>query len=318
MIDGFDFDAAVHAPFRMQPGLRRMAAGARHLTPLAAGSRHQREKLAVLLARREEAQLAMAGFDPLPALHALCEHAGHEHPAHFSWQDGRAQAPQLGVQIDDQGCVSALKAGAFGLGDEVPRCLATLPHAWRLPALLALVFAEDFAIVDGESASIPWLHVALPSRWAPREKIGRHFTQIHQPVADGALLLKAADHLMRLVCGDDAWERFVWNVTDEPRLNQHPDCTDPRPWADLDTRGVAASAWFRSELQTFIPLPALRQAVFTIGVDVVPIEAAVPAPARAQRLHDAIASMSDAVLVYRRLDRAREPLLAWLRERAAA
>ena len=46
----FDFDAAVVAPFRMQPGLRRIADGAAQLTPLPPGSRHQREKLAVLSA----------------------------------------------------------------------------------------------------------------------------------------------------------------------------------------------------------------------------------------------------------------------------
>jgi hypothetical protein len=33
-------------------------------------------------------------------------------------------------------------------------------------------------------------------------------------------------------------------------------------------------------------------------------------------VHDAIASMSDAVLAYRGLAAVREPLLAWLRERA--
>jgi len=32
----FDFDAAVGAPFRMQPGLRRVAAGCQQLTPLLA------------------------------------------------------------------------------------------------------------------------------------------------------------------------------------------------------------------------------------------------------------------------------------------
>ena len=46
----FDFEAAVVAPFRMQPGLRRLAHGATQLTPLAPGGKHQREKLAVLSA----------------------------------------------------------------------------------------------------------------------------------------------------------------------------------------------------------------------------------------------------------------------------
>ena len=44
---GFDF-SLVTAPFRMQPGLRRVAPGASQLTASAPGSRHLREKMAVL------------------------------------------------------------------------------------------------------------------------------------------------------------------------------------------------------------------------------------------------------------------------------
>jgi hypothetical protein len=61
-VSAFDFDAAVQAPFRMQPGLRRLAAGAPQLTPLRPGSRHQREKLAVLSAFWSQALLAAPGM----------------------------------------------------------------------------------------------------------------------------------------------------------------------------------------------------------------------------------------------------------------
>ena len=55
----FDFDVAVNPPFRMQPGLRRLAPGSAQLTPLAPGSRHQREKLAVLSAFADPMYLFM-------------------------------------------------------------------------------------------------------------------------------------------------------------------------------------------------------------------------------------------------------------------
>ncbi len=321
MLDSFDFDAAVQAPFRMQPGLRRVAAGAPQLTPLRPGSRHQREKLAVLFALRDEAMLTVPGFDPQPALDALCTQAQTEHPAHFAFDGAKAVATTLGVGVDAQGRVITTHAGAFGLGDELPRCLDSLPPEWRRAGLLALAFAEDAAIVDGDTAHIPWLCVALPSRWAPRDKVGRHFAEVHAPVADNATLLTAGAHLMRLVSGADRWERFVWNVTDHPRLNAHPrtvDNDDPS-WAGVDTpEAVAVHAWFRSERQSFVPLPTHRQAVFLIGVDVVPLPAVIGRPDRAQRLHDAIASMSPAVLAYRRLDGVRGPLLAWLAARALA
>ena len=75
-------------------------------------------------------------------------------------------------------------------------------------------------------------------------------------------------------------------------------------------------AWWRTERQTFIPLPALSQAVFTIHIEVQPLAQALDTPARAQALHDAIASMSPEVLAYRGLHGVREPLLNWLGDRA--
>lgn len=46
-----------------------------------------------------------------------------------------------------------------------------------------------------------------------------------------------------------------------------------------------------------------------------PLADAVQAPGRAQRLHDSLASMSQAVLDYKNLAAAREPLLRWLQSR---
>jgi hypothetical protein len=313
-VNRFDFDAAVAAPFRMQPGLRRLPAGAPQLTPLLPGSRHQREKLAVLSAYWPQALQRRAGFDAHAALDALCRHAAAEHPEAWMWDGQRAQALKLGAAVTAAGEVEQVQAGVFGLGDEVTRCLHGLPAAWRLAGLLGLAFAEDLAVVDGSDGTIPWLAVALPSHWAPEDKVGHHFAQVHAPVADNALLLKASDSLTRLVCGPDRWERFVWNVTDQPRLHAHPAHVAPERWDQ--TR--VDQAWFRSERQTFVPVPGRNEAVFTILVQVEPLAHVLDTPARAQALHDAIASMSAEVLAYRSLQRVREPLLQWLANRAQA
>lgn len=310
----FDFDAAVVAPFRMQPGLRRIAAGAAQLSVAPPGSRHQREKLAVLSARWQAALCVEPAFDPTPALAALLRHAAAEHPQAWAWDGETAHALSLGVAVRRDGRVEQLRAGSFGLGDEVSRCLDGLPDAWRLAGLASLTFAEDFAIVDGTSGRIPWLAVALPSHWAPESKVGLDFRAVHAPVADNAQLLKAADALLQLVCAPPPprWERFVWTVSDQPRLNAHP--------AQIDTdarwpQGRVEPAWWRSERQTFIAVPAMRQAVFTIRVDVQPLADAVATRAHAARLHDAIASMSPAVIDYRGLAPVRDALLAWLAAR---
>lgn len=307
----FDFDAAVSAPFRMQPGLRRLAPGAAQLTPLAPGSRHQREKLAVLSAFAGEALVMRPGFDPGPALAALCRHAAAEHPGCWAWDGRAATALRLGVRVSGEQ-VEQLGAGAFGLGDEVPCCVALQAPAWRLPALLSLAFAEDFAIVDAADGTVPWMAVALPSHWAPEAKVGLPFAQIHAPVADGERLRQAGNALLRLVSGPERWERFVWNVTDHPRLHAHPLRVPHERWAhDPQARGLPR-AWFRSERQTFIPLPALRQSLFTIAVEVRLLNEVIDGAARAMRLAAAVQTMSPAVLEYRGLGRVREPLLHWL------
>ena len=318
----FDFDAAVTAPFRMQPGLRRLAPGAAQLTPLPPGSRHQREKLAVLSAYPTQALCAVPGFDATPALHALCAHAASEQAQAWSWDGTTAVASTLGVAVDGAGRVDQRSDGSFrvgvgvGVGDEIARCLQGLPAPWRLPGLLSLAFAEDFAVVDGHSGCIPWLAVTLPSHWAPEDKLGRHFTEVHAPVADNALLLKATASLLRVITSDERWERFVWNVTDQPRLHAHPAHGDTRRWQHT----AIEQAWWRTERQTFIPVPGggpnTQQAVFTIAVNVQRLTDALPTPSHAARLHAAIATMSPAVLAYRNLAGVRDALLAWLAARA--
>lgn len=306
----FDF-SAVTAPFRMQPGLRALAPGAPQLSPSRPGERAFEEKLAVLAGHAGEALLALPGFDAEPALAALSAHAAAEHPE--AWHvapDGRVHAPLLGWGL--QG------ADLRGDGsDAVGRCLAALPPSWRLAALLSLAFAEDFAVIDGASARIPWLAVCLPSHWSPRDKVGRHFAEVHAPVADNRLLLAASDHLARLVTGAQRWERFVWTVTPEARLDMHPARVGQPRWpAEGDAQSLAAQAWFRTERQTFIPVPRARLAVFTIHVESRRLADAVTTREQAAALRDALASMSDAVLAYRGLGAARDRLVEWLAARA--
>ncbi len=312
----FDY-ASITSPFRMQPGLRRLAPGTLQLTPSAPGGIALREKLAVLMAYPQQALQTAPGFDAAPALQALSEHARQEHPDAWSFDAAKQQAQALRLGWSLHGETPApLDADA---PPEIGACLRALSPAWRLPALLCLAFVEDFAVIDGQTARIPWLAVCLPSGWAPEEKVGRHFAEVHAPVADNHLLVTASDHLARLVTGPDRWERFVWTITRHPRLHAHPAHVDPAPWpADASVEALAARAWFRTEHQTFIPLPALRQALFTIRIDLQPLAAALSDSTRAGQVHDALASMSPAVLSYRGLSEARDRLLDWLHARATA
>jgi hypothetical protein len=136
-------------------------------------------------------------------------------------------------------------------------------------------------------------------------------------VADNATLLAAASHLVRLVTGGERFERFVWTLTPSARHDQHPGRHARTPWPGTADPGMfAARCFLRAERQTFFPVPGVAgQAVFTIRVMLQPLVEAVRNRADAQRLHDALASMSDAVLAYKNLAPARDRLLAWLATR---
>lgn len=310
----FDFAHAVSVPFRMQPGLRRLADGAAQLHPNRPGARHLREKVAVLQCGPQQALLAQPGFDASPGLAALARHAAIEHPQAFAvGSDGTWQARWLGCAVAPDGALDDTAC----TWTEASRCLRRLAAPLRRTALLALAFEEDFALVDGAAGTLPWLAVALPSHWAPETKIGRHFAEVHAPVADSEVLRKAGAHLMQLACGPQRWERFVWTLTHHPRLHAHPERLDPSPWpAHLDADALAGQTWWRTERQTFIPVPGLSQAVFTIRVCSRRLTDAGFGPGEARQLHDSLASMSTAVLDYRSLAPARDRLLDWLARQA--
>ncbi|HSV44665.1 MAG TPA: heme-dependent oxidative N-demethylase subunit alpha family protein [Ramlibacter sp.] len=263
-----DFDLGqIAVPFRMQPGLARLAAGTPQLTPLDPASGLFAQKSQVV--RAGASRHALPGFDPAPALEAIARHAA-----------------DCGLPFND-----------------------------KLP--LELAFEEDLAVLDGATGTLPWLAVCVPSHWAPQDKLGLHFTALHAPVADNAALLAAAAPLVQLVTGGDAWERHVWTISPSGRYDQHPRRHGRAPWPDSsDAQCFAQGCWLRAERQTFLPVGrGTRQAVFTIRVMLQPLVQAVDTPEKADRLHDALASMSDAVLAYKNLATAREPLLRWLQAR---
>jgi len=261
----FDF-SQIAVPFRMQPGLRRIAVESLRLTPLSPEGRLHAEKLAVFEAG--QSRHAVPGFDPAPAIEAIAARAGS------SWR--ASDAP------------------------------------------LELAFEEDFAVLDGAAGTLPWLCVCVPSHWAPEDKVGLDFAAVHRPVADNAALVAASQQLVALATGGDCWERFVWTISPSARYDQHPRRHARAAWpAPHDAAVFAQQCWLRAERQVFFPVgQGTRQAVFAIHVMLQPLAEAVQMPEQARRLHDSLASMSQAVLDYKNLSAAREPLLRWLGSRA--
>lgn len=258
----FDFKH-IAAPFRMQPGLQRLAIAGSQLTPLDPNSALAGEKRQVLDAG--QCFHAVPGFDAAPALEAIRQRALRE---------GHAVTPSS---------------------------LQDLP----------LAFEEDFAVLDGATGQLAWMCICTPSHWAPEDKLGLGLSAIHAPVADNALLQAAAAHLVQLATGGERWERYVWTVSPSPRHDQHPRRQPRTAWPEVASpEAFAAACYLRAERQTFLPVGlGTRQAVFTIRVMLQPLAQAVQTQDEARRLHDALASMTDAVLAYKNLTTARPLLL---------
>ena len=187
---------------------------------------------------------------------------------------------------------------------------------------LELALEQDLAVLDLASTSVPWMCVCVPSGWAPEEKVGRTLAEIHTPVADSGTLNGRWSHLAALVSAGQAWERQVWTISPSSRFDQHPHRHAPAPWPDTDDpMQFAGLCYLRSEYQTFFPVcdptgQPLGQAVFTITVALQSLPDAVRTAEDAMRLHQSLASMSDAVLQYKRLGEVRPRLLAWLSQHA--
>jgi hypothetical protein len=316
----FDF-AALAAPFRMQPGLSRMADGAPNLTALDPADRLFAEKLAAL-SHPEQTVLLAPGFDATPAARAFAARLVLDAPEGARLEGEALHLPRLDARLH-------VSSGELHLGPATPPGVqAALEHLGAEPlrrrwALFALAVREDLAVLDGASTQLQVLAVCVPSHWAPEDKIGLPFAAAHMPVADNALLIRASESLARLVTGTERWQRNVWTFQPSPRFDGHPKRAAPRVWpVDVEPAALGNKLWARVEHQSFIPVvdaesanPA-AQAVFCIRLIIEPIETAITTPEAAAATHAAVASMSEQVLAYRSLTAIQPGLLAWLAGRA--
>jgi dimethylamine monooxygenase subunit A len=188
----------------------------------------------------------------------------------------------------------------------------------------ALQLQEDFVILKHENETLrtEYLSVCFPSRWDPREKLGLDFSQIHAPVADNQMLLAAAPNIMTMAFMKQPMMRHVWLIVPSASLDQHPEQND-YSWSETlkDMSPLLPRLFFRVERQTTWPLPQLSRAVFFIRVMMSPLidvlrlppagrpESVEGSPPRARALHDALASMTPAIVEYRGMTAAMPRLL---------
>jgi hypothetical protein len=182
------------------------------------------------------------------------------------------------------------------------------PYADALDALACQV-QEDLAIVRvaGDGHWLAYAHVCLPNGWAPAEKIGRSFADIHEPVAGMAEMNRSGHEFARLMVGaTDGLLRFAWGITFDDALDHHPD----RPRTPFDPANPRA--FVRVERQTIWGFPAVGAALFTIRAYLYDCEPLRRDPVLGPTLVSALHSMSPASRAYKGLASSFNELVAWL------
>ena len=191
------------------------------------------------------------------------------------------------------------RGGLAWLGGFEPRSAVEFFQA------LTLSLQEDFVVMrpgmDGHlRASL--LSVAFPSGWRPEKKLGQSMFEIHTPVAENQALQRSARALSEAMQCKGPFVRYVWTLSGSGALSRDP---AEDSFANISK---AEQLWFRCERQITVPLFE-QGSLFLIRVFVEPLHETLAAPGRRDRLMQSLASMSDAVLAYKGITRARELLL---------
>lgn len=170
---------------------------------------------------------------------------------------------------------------------------------------VAMQVQEDLAVLqlDAQGGNrLSYLNVCMPSGWAPEEKIGRPFDEVHAPVPLIEPLSAKQDSIARLmVNATKGAVRFAWTITDDPALNHHPhrdrSIDHPTPLPDHP----AGEPLLRVERQVIWGFPKRQAALFLIRTYLYPFES-LASPVRSA-LSLAVSGMSDASLRYKNMDR---------------
>ena len=180
---------------------------------------------------------------------------------------------------------------------------------------LASVIQEDLAVtsVDRDRHWLSALHVCLPSHWSPRDKIGRTFAEVHEPVAGmEAMNRRAGQYVEQMIGAEEGLVRFVWGLQADDRLNRHPDGSRMSPAFDPEE----PRAFVRVERQTIWGFPAAGASLFTIRPYLMDVKEIAARPDECRALIAALRSMPADSAVYKGLASWRDDLVAWLEGRA--
>lgn len=163
---------------------------------------------------------------------------------------------------------------------------------------------EDIAVFQ-LSQDNDWLaaiHLCSPNHWAPGDKIGKPFRDVHAPVPG---MEKTLEHYRKMLEGivqaKSPFTRFAWGIATDTRLNHHPQAPSHINNASWQGREHDTSnAWYiRTERQNLAGFANANAFLFTIrtyfySVDDLNIS-------EKELLRSALKSMSKEALAYKGL-----------------
>lgn len=184
------------------------------------------------------------------------------------------------------------------------------PYATGLDALACQV-QEDLAVLSTDATIgrhwISALHICFPNGWAPREKIGGTFAEVHAPVAGMAEMNRRGNEFAAvMIQAVHPLVRWAWGVTFDDRLDHHP-ARGRTPFDPADPCG-----FLRVERQTVAGFPARGAAVFTIRTYLYPLSRLRSRSDFRDPLLTALRSMPVESLRYKGLGDDADRLIAWL------
>jgi hypothetical protein len=184
--------------------------------------------------------------------------------------------------------------------DDLSDCLNVINAKYNLPASitildLAMSVEEDIAILN--SGKVIAICFCSPSGFIPAHVVGKSFFEIHQPIPDSDLLLKMSDKLTSMIADSSrgCYRRFVWTITANPSMSQHPSLKNKVIPESID------DLYFRTESQTTIPLGDNVHMLFSVKVEMNPLNSVWEDYEKRNILIDSIDSMSDSMLEYKNL-----------------
>ena len=143
--------------------------------------------------------------------------------------------------------------------------------------------------------------VAMASNWNPRTVQGKTLAEVHQPVADNEMLLKASDGIWRSMTSGKSFHRHVWGISPLKSLSNHP-----RHWPETFEVKSLDDLYFRIEHERTLTVDE-DTAAFFIDVEVMPLSTVFHLKNEYRDIiKDSINSMSENILAYKNLEHVKE------------